>query len=602
VATIPRYDEPQVLTKPIPGAQAAAVASPEAFGGGKSADALGDATKGLAKTVGDVYQEEKLKADDVATQEAYAKTVQLRNKIMYDPQNGAMTKRGKDAFGVVDTYVPQFDKGAEEIEKSLSNEEQKAMYRKLLLQQKTDLNDSLQKHTFTESMKYDEDTAKAGVETQRDDAVLNYQTPGRVEQSLKMQEALIRSRGERTGAPADAVDLMVADARSKTHTSVIQRMLANDQVDEAKKYYDANKPGIGAGEVTAVEKSLEDAQGLQRGVDAWKKVSGMRLGDGLPDEARMHAAIDADQSLGLKEKEKAWDFVKARAGEEIANKSRNDASRDRTFMNTAIQARKQGLPLDQALKLGSQFSNDAYDQAIKEDAIKKIYAPATVVTNPAVKVALLDGIQEGTVTKEDIDNAFRRGDLSAPDWEHARSEYHNVVAEGKSPEMQRANEQVKILAESNFGSDKEKVASFLSEVKSAARGKTPDEYQKIARDKLAIDPTTQHSFFGLFNWGGNKQYETDSEKRNATSLAFGKATQDLGAETVKAIQNSALRKGAKQFTPADFDAFTVEMGGYDKMKPGTPAFNAIQSLSKRGELVTTSNVKAVLARFPDGNY
>jgi hypothetical protein len=610
VITIPRYEEPQVQSKPLPGARVDAVAPAEAFGGGASAAAAADATKSVAKVAEDIFHQEKVKADDVATQEAYAKTVQLRNKLMYDPQEGAMTKRGKDAFGVMDNYLPQFDKGADDIEKGLGNEDQRAMFRKLRLQQRTDLNDSLQKHTFVESQKYDEDTTKAGIETQREDALLNYQIPGRIDQAIKFQEAIIRSHGERTGQPDEAINLAIFDAKSKTHTAVIQRMLANDDVEKAKAYYDANKGNLGAGEVTAVEKAIEDGSATQRGLAAWNDVRGLRLSNGEPDEAKMQAKIMEDPSLTTKEKEKAWEFVKAKAGEDIRNKSRQEAANDRTFMNSAIKARASGEPMEQALKIAGQYSADAYDKALKEDAVRKIYAPAEIKSDPATKVALLDGIDEGTVTRDQIDLAYQKKLISPSDWVSSRERYHNVVQEGKSPAQQRANEQVQILAKSRFGSDSNGIASFVSDVKSASFGKSPEEMVKIAQDKLKQDEGTVSRFW---NWipvvggeaipgSGTPQYQTDQQKRTSESLVKGKLHQDLGVETVKAIELSNIRSGSKASAAESVDAMSVAFGGYDKIKPGTPVYNAMQSLSKRGKAITVDVIKTALEHHPDGNF
>lgn len=596
------YGAPQVAQEVMPSVRVDAPATAEAFGGGPSAEKAFGAAEFVASQGRELYMQEKQHADNVATQDAFTKAVNLRNQLMYstDTENpGAFTKKGKDAFGVNDEYMPKMRDGLDKIQQGLGNDQQRYLFQRMRDRETRSFGTSISQHVFSETQKYDDETTKAGVETQMQDAVLNYQTPGAVDGALKIQGALLQSKAERAGWSPEETQMAVTDAASKTHSAVIHRMLANDQVDDAVAYYDRNKKGFGALEVTQVEKSLEEAQGIKRGMAAWDTVGDYKLHDGNPDLAKMQEQVMSDDSLGDKEKQKVWDFVKAKAGEDRRIKAEQDASKLSSFMDKAVTSRKQGVPLEEAMKLPSQMANSPYQQVQWEDAIQKIYAPAEVKTDQKVAVALWESIQNGTATQADIDRAQKF--LAPKDWAEFSKDLYKVTAEGKSPEMVRANEGLKKLARDNF-TDQEVRDAFMSEVHSAARGQTPDEMIKIANDKLKIDPATKSSLFGLFSWGGDKNYETDANVRNATSLAFGKAEQDLGPDTVRSIRQSALKGGAKSFTPADFDAFTVQMGGYDKIKPGTPANTAIQSLIRRGERVTPANINAVLSIHPDGNW
>ncbi len=82
--------------------------------------------------------------------------------------------------------------------------------------------------------------------------------PGKVDSAIKNQEAIIIDRANREGRSPEWVKEQVGDAQSKTHSSVIQRMLANGQDMAASEYYKSIKDQIGGGEVTQVEKSLEE--------------------------------------------------------------------------------------------------------------------------------------------------------------------------------------------------------------------------------------------------------------------------------------------------------------------------------------------------------
>ncbi len=241
-----------------PNARVSTNAPIEAFGGGSSSAAVGQAGVQLGSQALQIAKEERAKADDVATTEAYTKTVQLRNRLMYDPKAGAMNRKGKDAFGVGEEYGKQFQDGADEIESSLTNDDQKAMYKRIRAQEQRDLEGNLTKHTFVQAQAYDEETTQASMATAREDAVMNYQDPSKVRQALEMQKTLIASHADRNGLPPEAVKQRIMDAESKTHEAVINRMLANGQDLAASAYYKNVKPSILGSDATQLESALEE--------------------------------------------------------------------------------------------------------------------------------------------------------------------------------------------------------------------------------------------------------------------------------------------------------------------------------------------------------
>ena len=257
--TVPTYSNPQVRQQGLPNARVNTEgASLEAFGGGESTARLGQATQGLGKQAFDLVLQEKQKADEARATDAYQQTVSLKNDLFWNPQKGAMTKKGKDAFGVVDEYTTEFDKGANDIESELENEDQKALYRRMRGREKQELEGLLTKHTYQESQNYESETVKSTLATQQQDAVLNYTQPGKVQESIKMQQALIQSNGAKQGKPPELVDLEMKKAVSDTHTAIVNRMLANGQDMTAKQYYEGNKDQFDAKDITLVEKAVEE--------------------------------------------------------------------------------------------------------------------------------------------------------------------------------------------------------------------------------------------------------------------------------------------------------------------------------------------------------
>jgi hypothetical protein len=185
------------------------------------------------------------------------------------------------------------------------------------------------------------------------------------------------------------------------------------------------------------------------------------------------------------------------------------------------------------------------------------------------------------------------------DWRSLREDHYKTLIDGRDP-LEKANtERIKALADEKFGSKKVQREQFLYEVHVAGQGKTPDEVWKIANDKLDKAPGT--GWFGT-NIGADQQYKVDLKTRDAERTAWGKAAQDIGGDTVKAVRKGLEMKKGAPASLSDFDAFTKELGGYDAVKPGTPTNNAIQSLIRHKSPVTPANIKAVLQRYPEGNF
>lgn len=601
---VPELQREIVGEAPVKTAQVSGNAPIEAFGGGQQG--ITEAANKLAGTAGDVYEKIRDQANKSALTGLDLKLSSEQTRVELEVKK----MQGLNAAGAKDYAQKEWEKISQSVQDTAANGDQIAGVKALAAARYGQIDKVVQTHTADEMAKHDQMQTESFVESEAQHAVDNYNDPSRIAQAKDNQVAQLERLGQRSGWSKEILDQKTHDSLSLTNSAIVNKFLDSGDYHGAQSYYDANKQEFSVKDMGHVEESLKGGKTLMAGRDAWTKYGGLKLADGNPDEAKMEKAVMADPELPDLEKEKVLSFVKAKAGEARSQKSQKDAATDRAFMDQAIKSRKGGVPLEQALPLARKMSIDPYDQSLKEEALRKIYAPAEVKTDQEVNQALLDGIDEGTVSRDQIDKAYHDNKLSPSDWHSARERYHNTVSEGKSPAMQQANEQLKLLAKSRFGSDTTAQAAFLSEVRSAAMGKSPEETVKIANDKLKED---QKSASRFWNWipmvGGTQipgtaqpQYETDLEKRTQNSLAVGQLHQDLGVETVKAIQLGAVRSGSKAAVPETVEAMSVAFGGYDKMKPGTPAYNAMQSLSKRGKIVTVESVKKALEHYPDGNF
>jgi hypothetical protein len=261
-AIVPRLKS-NIQDAATPNAQVRDVSDIAAFGGGQSAAQAASATQGVLKEAGDMVLTQRKQADDLAITQAYEKAVRAKNDLMWNPKDGAYTKKGQDAFAVTSTYKPMYDKTLDEIEGGLANDNQKAMFKGIRSKQSLDFDGDLQRHTFQEVQRFDDETTSSGLKTAQEDAVYNFQTPGKVGESIAQQKALIIAHAQRNGKSGEWVQEKVMDATSQTHTQVIDRMLANGDDRMATTYYNTVKSQVTGTDATKLEKALEE--GSMRG-------------------------------------------------------------------------------------------------------------------------------------------------------------------------------------------------------------------------------------------------------------------------------------------------------------------------------------------------
>ncbi len=254
---VPRYDSAPVAPSGIGGVNYNTDAPLSNFGGGQAAQGANDAINNLSKDAIGLMQKEKQKADDTATKDAQTKFVQLSNDLMYHPENGVITKQGQDSFGIHDDYLSQFDKGSDEIERTMTPD-QRRITGMMRQQYRADLDKDINRHVRGEAVKYETDTFKTLLDTNRNDAILHWQDPDRIQEAIGIQSKAIYSHAQANGLGKEWADHAALESSSKTHSGVIDAMLSKSQDQAAKKYYDQNIDQIDGDTRNEIGKKIED--------------------------------------------------------------------------------------------------------------------------------------------------------------------------------------------------------------------------------------------------------------------------------------------------------------------------------------------------------
>jgi hypothetical protein len=240
--------------------------------------------------------------------------------------------------------------------------------------------------------------------------------------------------------------------------------------------------------------------------------------------------------------------------------------------------------------------------------IQKVWNPTTRSDNTTY-MNLWEGIKEGKVTQTDIDAAGKTNLINGSDWRSLREKYYAQQVEGENEVETQALSRVKIIARENFGSDPVKQAQFLYVWQQQAEDKqTFEDKIGVANRLIESDPTT--GFLGLgkkANWKTalkqmDEQVQMNNAHRDSLNTAYDKLYLEVGKDEMNAIGRGVLLQGKQTWGLTDVDEFANSVGGYDKIKSGQPANNAMKSLIRNNYPVNKTNIDWILKQDPSGNW
>ncbi|HEV3028757.1 MAG TPA: hypothetical protein VG457_14355, partial [Planctomycetota bacterium] len=340
---VPRYDEAQVRAAPLPGPPSLQQAPLDAFGGGAAAAGVTKATQDLAETGGKIQQAKKQSDDQVAVLDAITQLQNKSHDLMYNPNTGLVMVKGKAALPASDQVMTDFNKTASDLMEGLSSPEQRLSFQHHVSSIGSTLNRDALIHADGQLDQYQNDVVKSSLAAKQDDAELHYGDRDQIEMSKEQQVAIIADQARRMGKPPEWADQQAADAVSATNTRVINRMLANQQDQTAKAFYNdvkgaqdsgVEKYGFTGADAAQVEKALEI--GTTRGQSA-RSVNDILSQKGIVDPVT--GLIDSAAAMAkVKEipDQKVQDAARERMQEEIRQAKQNLTDKqEQNFMQAA---------------------------------------------------------------------------------------------------------------------------------------------------------------------------------------------------------------------------------------------------------------------------
>lgn len=509
---VPSYDAPQVQERGLSSARVS-VNLPDALTPGRGASAQADQVVQIA-------QKFKTDADQVALMEADKKLTEMETNLLYNPDNGALNRRGKDAFGLPEEVNENYRKTTDEIQKSLSNPVQQAAFNKLAQERAMQINRTLDKHVAGEIKSYDDAETLSYVQTQMNTALTAYQDPDKVAQAISSQKVAIAAHAQRNGLPPEWIKLKTEESESKTHSAIIKRIIDNGDDLAADAYYQANKDFFVGQDKAAVEKDLEISSRLgfaQREAD---KI----LGSGATASQAYEAAKqveDPKKRQALNEEISRQITIKKQA-------EREDNEDMHRSVKNLLDQNGGNLNDPRVQRTLSRFS--LADTSSLKNYAKGLQEGRDIVTDQQFKRDLMElGANPETkdkFAKMNLNSPEVYSKLNKNDWEEV-FKIQTAARKGKDvkelKEFRSDSEIAKnVLASMKIKPTSPKAAAFNDKYYAAlvdfkennGRRPTEKEMSTIA-NQLATDVVVGSTFFGLFD-NKKKLFEaTDEEQQQA---------------------------------------------------------------------------------------
>jgi hypothetical protein len=257
---------------------------------------VGRAIAGVGAVVGQIGEEHEREQDAQAVFAARRKLDDWERAAIYDPKNGAIARRGKDAFDLPDRLPSEFDKAAGEIGASLTSKRQRQAFQQMAQSRRESVGAWATRHAGQQKEAHDLGQYQADVQSFQDRAA-TFPDKAPVEAELMKTRTIgfLRSRG----ASEEEIGATIKKQASEIHTAAVGSMLNAGNGEAAQAYLERHKPDMTADAVLRVEGALKEtvarakAQTFGDEVDA----KGLTLDQALTAARKKFTGKDEDAAI-----------------------------------------------------------------------------------------------------------------------------------------------------------------------------------------------------------------------------------------------------------------------------------------------------------------
>lgn len=281
-------------------------ANPQAAG-----SAVGHGIENAADVLQNVQDKVQQQARVSQLTDAHNQAQALSISLTHDPNTGALTKQGKDAFGLTNQYLPQFDQGVAKIADGIADPRAKQVFAGTVAQMRNQLTEQLDTHELTQHQQFAQSTATASISLAQQAMAANYNHPDIIASNRDTMDFQIDQLAQQKGLPVDSPQ--VQELRQQKHLEAYQGVITNMITDHkpllAKTFLDSLPPT----EINPAQRKVAELA-IQKGqvedsantiVDSFRQ-NGPRIGalalQGLdkadmPDEVKNQIRTSVDRGI-----------------------------------------------------------------------------------------------------------------------------------------------------------------------------------------------------------------------------------------------------------------------------------------------------------------
>lgn len=197
---------------------------------------LGEVSRSIGKVQALMIDEQE-KANKIRTMEADREFSESLNELLYG-DNGALTKQGRNAFGVPQQTLEQVEARYREIHDNLANDNQREVFARLYNQRRPQVERTLLRYERGEIDKYQSQQQDAYAAQAGETIALNYNNPEVVATELQRIEDTRNMQGADDGLAPEVVDLKIREDESRALGAAVSRAISNRDHGTAKQLLD----------------------------------------------------------------------------------------------------------------------------------------------------------------------------------------------------------------------------------------------------------------------------------------------------------------------------------------------------------------------------
>lgn len=236
--TVPRGPDDPVRQSPIQTPTVRNAFSAENFGGGRSRAAAFQEAQGISQEGAQIVEEARRRQFILRMDEEKRAIDEWELATLHDMEKGAVSKKGRDVFGLDKQVTEQFDRFVQDREQGLSTDEERIAFRQAVTQRKAHVQGWLRDHIGRQVKVYEAQEFDSGIENAKRMGSLS---DDQAAKQLPYMRGLLLTRAKAEGWGPEVMAKELRDHQADLHARVVRRKIDMGDHAGAQAYLEANK-------------------------------------------------------------------------------------------------------------------------------------------------------------------------------------------------------------------------------------------------------------------------------------------------------------------------------------------------------------------------